>query len=91
MDFYTDLYYAINCTTNLPAAITSSLDKITWTNNDLQPHTVTSGENAEAGDRFDSGMMAPTRTYEHTFTQPSQHPYPCILNPNMVGTVRVID
>jgi len=70
----------------MPAAITSSLDKITWTNNDLQPHTVTSGENAEAGDRFDSGMMAPTRKYEHTFTQPSQHSYPCILNPNMVGT-----
>lgn len=54
----------------MPAAITSSLDKITWTNNDLKPHTVTSGENADAGDRFDSGMMAPTRTYEHTFTQP---------------------
>ncbi len=75
----------------MPAAIISSLDKITWTNNDLQPHTVTSGENGEEGDRFDSGIMAPIRTYEHTFTQPSQHQYPCILNPNMVGTVRVID
>ena len=32
---------------------------ITWTNNDLQPHTVTSGENAEADGRFDSGIMAP--------------------------------
>ena len=54
----------------MPIAITRSLDKITWTNNDLQPHAVTSGENSEAHDWFDSGMMAPTRTFEHAFTQP---------------------
>ena len=51
---------------------------VTWTNNDLQPHTVTSGENAEADGRFDSGIMAPTRTFQHTFTQPGQYPYFCI-------------
>ena len=27
---------------------------ITWTNNDLQPHTITSGENAPVDGRFDS-------------------------------------
>jgi plastocyanin len=52
----------------MPTAILS-LDKITWTNNDLPLHAVASSENAEADDRFDSGMMAPTRTFEHTFTQ----------------------
>jgi plastocyanin len=61
----------------MPTTITSSLDKITWTNNDSQPHTVMSGENAEADGRFDSGILAPTRTFEHTFTQPGQHPYLC--------------
>ena len=66
----TQIFYAINSTTNMPIAITRSLDKITWTNNDLQPHAVTSGENSEAHDWFDSGMMAPTRTFEHAFTQP---------------------
>ena len=71
----TQIYYASNSTTNMPTPITSSLDKITWTNNDLQPHTVTSGENAEADGRFDSRILAPTRTFEHTFTQPGQHPY----------------
>jgi plastocyanin len=60
----------------MPTAILS-LDKITWTNNDLPLHAVASSENAEADDRFDSGMMAPTRTFEHTFTQPGQHPYLC--------------
>ena len=67
----TQIYYAISSTNNIRTAITSSLDKITWTNNDLQPHTVTSGENSEADDWFDSGMMSPTRTFEQTFTQPS--------------------
>jgi plastocyanin len=34
--------------------------------------------------------MAPTRTFEHTFTQPGQYPYFCILHPSMVGIVRVL-
>ena len=54
----------------MPTAISISLDKITWTNNDLPLHAVASSENAEADDRFDSGIMAPTRTFEQTFTQP---------------------
>ncbi len=41
---------------------------VTWTNDDSQPHTATSGENAQADGRFDSGIMAPTTTFEHTFT-----------------------
>lgn len=65
-------------------------DTITWTNNDLEPHSVTSGKNAQADGRFDSGIMAPTRTFEHTFTQLGQYPYFCILHPNMIGTVIVI-
>lgn len=65
-------------------------DTITWTNNDLEPHSVTSGENAQADGRFDSGIMAPTRTFEQTFTQLGQYPYFCILHPNMIGTVIVI-
>ena len=41
---------------------------VTWTNDDSQPHTATSGENAQAAGTFDSGIMAPTTTFEHTFT-----------------------
>jgi plastocyanin len=41
---------------------------VTWTNDDSQPQTATSGENAQADGRFDSGIMAPTTTFEHTFT-----------------------
>jgi glucose/arabinose dehydrogenase len=36
-------------------------DTVTWTNDDSQPHTVTSGENAQPDGRFDSSIMAPLR------------------------------
>ena len=62
---------------------------ITWTNDDSQPHTATSGENATPDQRFDSGIMAPAATFEHTFTEAGEYPYFCILHPNMVGTVSV--
>jgi plastocyanin len=65
-------------------------DTIIWTNDDSEPHTATSGQNARADGRFDSGIMAPTRTFEHTFTEPGEYPYFCILHPNMVGTVSVL-
>ncbi|MDQ3851368.1 MAG: plastocyanin/azurin family copper-binding protein [Thermoproteota archaeon] len=62
---------------------------VTWTNDDAQPHTVTSGENATPDGRFDSSIMAPAATFEHTFAEAGEVPYFCILHPNMVGTVSV--
>jgi plastocyanin len=62
---------------------------VTWTNDDLQPHTATSGENATPDGIFDSGIMAPGATFEHTFTESGEFPYFCLLHPNMVGTVSV--
>jgi nitrite reductase (NO-forming) len=46
---------------------------VTWTNNDNNLHTVTSGipNTPNAGQTFDSGLTAlimPTRTYSHKFT-----------------------
>jgi len=62
---------------------------VTWTNDETQPHTVTSGENATPTPQFDSGIMAPAATFEHTFTEAGVYPYFCLLHPNMVGTVSV--
>jgi plastocyanin len=62
---------------------------VTWTNNDAQPHTVNSGENATPSGLFDSPIMAPQATFEYTFTEAGEVPYFCILHPNMVGTVSV--
>ena len=62
---------------------------VTWTNNDAQPHTATSGQNATPDGTFDSSIMAPQGTFEHTFTEAGEFPYFCLLHPNMVGTVSV--
>ena len=62
---------------------------VTWTNNDAQPHTVNSGENATPSGLFDSPIMPPVGTFEYTFTEAGEFPYFCILHPNMVGTVSV--
>jgi plastocyanin len=35
---------------------------VTWTNDDAQPHTATSGENVTPDGNFDSGIMAPAAT-----------------------------
>ena len=62
---------------------------VAWTNDDSQPHTATSGEDATPDGNFDSGIMAPTATFGHTFTEADEYPYFCLLHPNMVGTVSV--
>jgi nitrite reductase (NO-forming) len=62
---------------------------VTWTNDDAQPHTATSGENVTPDGNFDSGIMAPAATFEHTFTEAGEFPYFCLLHPNMIGTVSV--
>src|ERR671918_453486 len=62
---------------------------VTWTNDDAQPHTATSGQNATPDGMFDSSIMAPGATFEHTFTEAAEYPYFCLLHPNMVGTVSV--
>jgi nitrite reductase (NO-forming) len=64
-------------------------DTVTWTNDDSQPHTATSGEAVIPDGRFDSGIMAPAATFDFTFTEAGEYPYFCLLHPNMVGTVSV--
>jgi aldose sugar dehydrogenase len=66
-------------------------DTVTWKNDDsTTTHTVTSGENGQPDGRFDSPLMAPQQTFEHTFTEGAgEYPYYCVLHPNMVGTVSV--
>ena len=62
---------------------------VTWTNDDAQPHTVTSGQNATPDGRFTSEILAPAATFDFTFTEAGKYPYFCVLHPNRVGTVLV--
>lgn len=76
-----------------PIAINAG-DTVVWKNNDLQPHTVTSGINGQPDGNFDSSpnfnpLMAPGGTYQRTFNSEGTFPYYCGLHPNMVGTLTV--
>ncbi|MDQ3882200.1 MAG: plastocyanin/azurin family copper-binding protein [Thermoproteota archaeon] len=67
---------------------------VTWTNDDSQPHTVTSGLSGQPDGRFDSSpnfnpLLNSGQTFEHTFTEAGEYPYFCQLHPNMIGTVQV--
>jgi plastocyanin len=73
-------------------------DTVTWTNDDNQFHTVTSGNpsgGGETGKVFDSGTSGPTalitkgKTFSHTFAEKGEFPYFCQLHPTMVGKVIV--
>jgi plastocyanin len=68
---------------------------VTWTNDDNNLHTVTSGKpsTANAGEAFDSGLTAllmPSKTYSHKFTNTGEFSYFCRVHPTMVGKIVVV-
>ena len=71
-------------------------DTVTWTNDDSQAHTVTSGNDSDPdkGKVFDSSpnfnpLLAPKQTFQHEFTTAGDFPYFCQLHPTMIGKVVV--
>ena len=64
---------------------------LTWTNDDSQIHTATSGAAgaADAGSVFDSGIMSPDATFDFVFDTAGTYDYHCTMHPQMVGTVNV--
>ena len=57
---------------------------VTWANNDFATHTVT-----EITNKFDSGVLGPDQTFEHTFDQSGIVKYYCTIHPFMSGEVVV--
>ena len=57
---------------------------VTWTNNDAANHTVTADDNS-----FNSGNIAPGKTYSKTFTSSGTFAYHCNIHPGMQATVVV--
>jgi plastocyanin len=58
--------------------------KVTWTNHDDQPHTVTSTQKA-----FDSPPLDTDDHFSFTFAKPGEYPYYCKIHPRMTGKVVV--
>ena len=78
----------------VPSAISVARGStVTWENNDIVAHTVTSGSLADGGPdgEFDSGLALGGTTFEHTFDEAGEYPYFCIVHPWMAGTVMVGD
>ncbi len=75
-----------------PSPLTVSVGTtVTWTNNDNTGHTVTEGNPSgnTPANGFDSGIMAPGKTFTHTFDTPGTVQYSCTLHPTMLGEVIV--
>lgn len=57
---------------------------VVWTNRDAVAHTVTANDGS-----FDSGLIAPGKTWRHTFTRPGTYNFHCTPHPFMKGVVVV--
>jgi plastocyanin len=66
-------------------------ESVTWTNDDSQIHTATSGAVGaeDSGMVFDSGILSPKATFDFKFDQAGEFDYYCTLHPQMVGKVDV--
>lgn len=75
----------------IPYEITIDVgDKITWLNEDMAFHTVTSGNSVDgAHDLFDSGMFKLGEEYSREFDESGNFSYFCTLHPWMEGVVIV--
>ncbi len=75
----------IEGTTFQPERLTVAAgDTVVWTNKDPFPHTATSSSGA-----FDSGNIAPDRSWKQKFVKKGEHRYVCRLHPTMKGLVKV--
>ena len=65
---------------------------VTWSNDDLAAHTVTSGSAADgASGVFDSSLFMAGTTFSHKFESSGTILYHCMVHPWMEGIVTVID
>jgi len=67
-----------------PAIEVKAGQTLTWTNGDVVPHTATAAAKA-----WDTGQMAPGRSYTVTLTKPGTYNYACSIHPFMHATVVV--
>jgi plastocyanin len=59
-------------------------DTIVWRNYDFVPHSATADDRA-----WDSGSIAANQVWPRASFQSGQHPYYCVLHPNMRGVLIV--
>lgn len=79
----------IDATTYTPATVTIKPgDSIVWLNRDLIPHTATSTLAKDKGG-FDSGAIAPGKSWKYTPGETRAFAYVCTFHPTMKGQLTV--
>lgn len=74
----------------VPSLITVKQGKqVTWKNEDVAFHSVTSGFYGEPSSLFDSGHLDPEEKFSITFSEQGTFDYFCTLHPWMAGKVIV--
>ena len=58
--------------------------KVTWTNQDEEPHTVSSDNGT-----FRSAALDTDESYSFKFDKPGTYHYVCTIHPRMIGTITV--
>jgi plastocyanin len=58
---------------------------VTWTLVGAAAHTVTADDQS-----FNSGLLKPGETFQHTFTTLGSFTYACLVHPGMTGTIEVV-
>lgn len=66
-----------------PTLTVASGDRVVWRNDDIVAHTAT------AVDRFDSGEVAPGKSFTITLSKAGEVKYACRLHPTMLGALEV--
>lgn len=62
-------------------------DKVTWTNEDTAPHTVTTTSGPA---RISSPNLSKGQSFSYTFTKAGTYSYYCAVHPDMTATVTVL-
>ena len=77
----------------LPYSVTiNEHSSVTWTNDDIAVHTVTSGIPSDGHNGlFDSGLISPGTTFTNQFDEDETFDYYCIAHPWMTGNVVVLE
>jgi plastocyanin len=73
-----------NFSFNPPLITVPAGTTVTWTNNDVEQHTVTARDRAYTSDPINN-----EKTFSHTFQTAGSFEYFCMIHPHMVGTVVV--
>ncbi|OJW15360.1 MAG: hypothetical protein BGO48_11970 [Mucilaginibacter sp. 44-25] len=69
-----------------PASVNIKVgNNVTWTNEDTAPHTAT-----DNGTEFDSGSLATSATFTHTFTKAGTYTYICKIHSSMAAATVVV-